>query len=97
MTAAIIWWVLSAYGHEPGKQGDFKYITDDDIYKAGFGAGHTQTVFSAKRSTKMLNRCDGGQYVGDALGTFDGSFYDNTTSYTMSGTLLTNMANYRCR
>lgn len=63
--------------------------------KAGFGAGHTKTVFLRKAVYQNASTdVTGGQYVGDALGTFDGSFYDNTTSYTMSGTLLTNMANY---
>ena len=33
-------------------------------------------------------------YAGDALGTFDGSFYGNTTSYAITGTLLSAMAAY---
>jgi hypothetical protein len=36
----------------------------------------------------------GGSYYGDALGTFTRSFYGNTTTYTLSGSLLTNMAAY---
>lgn len=36
----------------------------------------------------------GGNYYGDALGTFTGAFYGNTTSYNFSGTLLSNLAAY---
>ena len=63
--------------------------------KAGFGAGHTKTVYLRKALYQNATTdVTGGNYVGDALGTFTGSFYDNTTSYAMSGDLLTNMAAY---
>ena len=63
--------------------------------KAGFGAGHTKTVYMRKaKYQNVTTDATGGNYVGDALGTFTGSFYGNTTSYNLSGTLLTNMAAY---
>ena len=36
----------------------------------------------------------GGNYYGDALGTFEGSFYGNTTSYNLTGALFENLAAY---
>ena len=33
-------------------------------------------------------------YCGDALGTFTGAFYGNTSTYTLSGDLLNNLAAY---
>lgn len=63
--------------------------------KAGFGAGHTKTVYLRKSNYQNATTdVTGGGYVGDALGTFDGSFYNNTTSYNMSGALLSSMAAY---
>lgn len=63
--------------------------------KAGFGTGHTKTVYLRKANYQNATTdVTGGGYVGDALGTFNGSFYGNTTSYDMSGSLLTNMAAY---
>ena len=64
--------------------------------KSGHGASHTKTVYMRKSKYQAVARegITGANYVGDALGTFDGSFYDNTTSYAMSGTLFTNMAAY---
>ena len=63
--------------------------------KAGFGSGHTKTVYLRKANYQNpTTDVTGGGYVGDALGTFTGSFYNNTTSYDITGTLLSNMAAY---
>ena len=63
--------------------------------KAGFGAGHTKTVYLRKSNYQnATTEATGGDYVGDALGTFAGSFYNNTTSYDITGTLLSAMAAY---
>lgn len=63
--------------------------------QAGYGAGHTKTVYLRKsnyqNTTTSVNGID---YVGDALGTFTGSFYNNTTTVTLTGTVLTNLAAY---
>ncbi len=63
--------------------------------KAGFGAGHTKTVY-LRRSTFQNVTTDalGSDYVSTELGTFTGSFYNNTTTCNMSGTLLSNIAAY---
>lgn len=63
---------------------------------AGYGAGHTKTVYFRKSKYQAVAQSGitGAGYVGDALGTLDGSFYSNTTTNTISGTLLTNMAAY---
>ena len=63
--------------------------------KAGFGASHTKTVYLRKSNYQnATTEATGGGYTGDALGTFTGSFYDNTTTYELSGSLLTAMASY---
>ena len=64
--------------------------------QAGYGAGHTKTVYVRKSRYQAASQSGvtGGNYYGDALGTFTGSFYGNTTNYTFSGDLLTNMAAY---
>ena len=64
--------------------------------KAGYGASHTKTVYLRRSNYQggIVTGVTGINYVGTALGTFDGSFYGNTTSYNIAGTLLTNMANY---
>lgn len=64
--------------------------------KAGYGAGSTKTVYIRKSNYQEASKSGitGGQYYGDALGTFTGSFFGNTTSYDFSGTLLTNLAAY---
>lgn len=63
--------------------------------KAGFGAGTTKTVYLRKSKYQSASEyVTGGSYYGDALGTFSGSFYDNTTSYSFSGTLFDELANY---
>ena len=64
--------------------------------QAGYGGGHTKTVYVRKSKYQAVSQSGvtGGSYYGDALGTFTGSFYGNTTTYTLSGSLLTNMAAY---
>ncbi len=64
--------------------------------EAGFGAGTTKTVYLRKSKYQAASQSGitGGNYVGDALGTFTGSFYGNTTSYDFSGALFNNVAAY---
>lgn len=63
--------------------------------KAGYGAGHTKTVYVRKSNYQNTGAgATGAGYAGDALGTFTGSFYSNTTTVALSGTLLTNLAAY---
>ena len=63
--------------------------------KAGFGAGHSKSVYLKESNYQDITvAATGAQFAGDELGIFDGSFYGNTTSYSMSGTLLSNMASY---
>ena len=77
-----------------------KVITDIwfsiDANKSGYGAGSSKAVFL--RKANYQNYIEAGVtglgYTGDALGTFDGSFYGNTTFYQMTGSLFTNMAAY---
>ena len=69
---------------------------DIDADKAGYGASSTKTVFMRKSNYQeaAASGISGWQYTGDELGTFDGSFYGNYTSYYITGSLFTNMANY---
>ena len=64
--------------------------------QAGYGTGHTKTVYVRKSNYQSASQSGitGLGYCGDALGTFDGSFYGNTTNYTLSGDLLYNLAAY---
>jgi len=64
--------------------------------EAGFGAGTTKTVYLRKSRYQAASESGvtGGGYYGDALGTFTGSFYGNTTSYDFSGALFNNVAAY---
>lgn len=64
--------------------------------EAGFGAGTTKTVYLRKSKYQAASQSGitGGNYYGDALGTFTGSFYGNTTSYDFSGALFDNVAAY---
>ncbi len=64
--------------------------------KSGYGAGSTKTVYLRKATyqNSIVSGVTGFGYVGDALGTFDGLFYGNATSYQMTGTLFNNMAAY---
>ncbi len=59
-------------------------------------AGTPRRSMCASRSIRSVSQSGvtGGSYYGDALGTFTRSFYGNTTTYTLSGSLLTNMAAY---
>nr|HML46253.1 DUF859 family phage minor structural protein [Clostridia bacterium] len=64
--------------------------------EAGYGAGTSKTVYVRKSKYQAASQSGvtGGNYYGDALGTFSGSFYGNTTSYTFSGSLFDNLAAY---
>ena len=47
--------------------------------QAGYGAGHTKTVYVRKSNYQNTSAsATGAGYAGDALGTFTGSFYSNT-------------------
>ena len=67
-----------------------------DAARAGYGAGSTKTVYMRKATyqNSIVSGATGFDYTGDALGTFDGSFFGNTTSYQITGNLFTNMAAY---
>ena len=77
-----------------------KVITDIwltiDANKSGYGAGSSKTVFMRKANYQnyIESGITGYGYAGDALGTFDGSFYGNTTSYYITGSLFNQMAAY---
>lgn len=64
--------------------------------QAGYGTGHTKTVYVRKSKYQAASQSGvtGGNYYGDALGTFTGAFYGNTSSYTLTGALLDNLAAY---
>lgn len=62
---------------------------------AGYGASHTKTVYVRKSNYQNTSAsATGAGYTGDALGTFTGSFYNNTTTVNITGSLLTNLAAY---
>ena len=67
-----------------------------DAARAGYGAGSTKTVYMRKANyqNSSASGVTGLGYKGDALGTFNGSFFGNSTSYQMTGTLFNNMAAY---
>ena len=69
---------------------------DIDAAKAGYGAGSTKTVFLRKANYQngIASGVAGWEYTGDELGTFDGSFYGNFTSYYITGSLFNAMAAY---
>ena len=69
---------------------------DIDAASAGYGAGSTKTVFMRKANyqNNIQSGVTGLGYAGDALGTFDGSFYGNYTSYYITGSLFNEMAAY---
>ena len=69
---------------------------DIDASKAGYGAGSSKTVFLRKANYQngIASGIYGWQYTGDELGTFDGSFYGNYTSYYITGSLFNAMAAY---
>lgn len=64
--------------------------------QAGYGGGHTKTVYVRRSNYQAVSQSGvtGGNYYGDALGTFTGSFYGNTTTYALTGALLSNLAAY---
>ena len=64
--------------------------------QAGYGTGHTKTVYVRKANYQSASQSGitGLGYCGDALGTFTGAFYGNTSTYTLSGDLLDNLAAY---
>lgn len=64
--------------------------------QAGYGTGHAKTVYVRKSKYQAVSQSgvSGGNYYGDALGTFSGAFYNNTTTHTLTGALLTNLAAY---
>jgi len=64
--------------------------------QAGYGTGHTKTVYVRKANYQSASQSGitGLGYCGDALGTFTGAFYGNTSTYTLSGELLNNLAAY---
>ena len=63
---------------------------------AGYGAGSTKTVYLRKATHQnyIWEGVTGAGYAGDELGTFSGSFYNNTTTNVISGALLTAMGAY---
>ena len=64
--------------------------------QAGYGTGHTKIVYVRKSNYQSASQSGitGLGYCGDALGTFTGTFYGNTSTYTLSGDLLNNLAAY---
>ena len=64
--------------------------------QAGYGTGHTKTVYVRKANYQSASQSGitGLGYCGDTLGTFTGAFYGNTSTYTLSGDLLNNLAAY---
>ncbi len=77
-----------------------KVITDIwltiDASKSGYGASSSKTVYMRKANYQnyIESGITGYGYTGDELGTFEGSFYGNTTSYYITGSLFTQMAAY---
>lgn len=63
---------------------------------AGYGASSTKTVYLRKATHQdyIWEGVTGAAYAGDALGTYTGSFYNNTRTYDMTGDLLTAMGTY---
>lgn len=63
---------------------------------AGYGASHTKTVYLRGSNYQAASQSGvtGLDYCGEELGTFSGSFFENTGSYNLTGTLLKNLADY---
>ncbi len=86
--------------HFPGMNLANKVITgivlDVLSDKAGYGASSTKTVYWRRSNYQEASRegVTGADYVGTALGTMQGSFYDNLTSYSITGGLFSAMAAY---
>lgn len=57
--------------------------------KAGYGAGSSKLAFLRKANyqNSIASGVAGWEYVSDELGTFEGSFYGNSTSYYITGDL----------
>ena len=64
--------------------------------KAGYGTNHSKTVYVRKSNYQAASKSGvtGLDYTGEALGTFTGVFYGNTTTCAITGTLLQNLATY---
>lgn len=64
--------------------------------RAGYGLGHEKTVYIRKSKYQATSQSGvkGSAFVGDLMGTFTGKFYGNTSTYALTGTLLTNLAAY---
>ena len=64
--------------------------------KAGYGEGSTKTVYLRKANyqNSIASGVTGSGYVGDALGTFTGHFYGNTSAYELTGSLYNAVAAY---
>ena len=71
-------------------------IFDIKSDKAGYGASSAKTVYWRRSNYQEASKegVTGADYVGTALGTITGSFYDNLTSHSITGDLLTAMASY---
>ena len=65
-----------------------------DSARSGYGAGSTKTVYMRKANyqNSIASGVTGLGYTGNALGTFDGSFFGNSTVNQMTGTLFNNMS-----
>ena len=63
---------------------------------AGYGASHDKTVYLRKATHQnyIWEGITGAAYAGDELGTYIGSFYNNTRTYEMTGSLLAAMGTY---
>ena len=88
--------IISFSGMNPANKVITSIWLDIDAAKAGYGASSTKTVYLRKANYQngIASGIAGWQYTGDELGTFDGSFYGNYTSYYITGSLFTAMANY---
>lgn len=86
--------------HFPGMSMLNKVITGIQLTvtasRAGYGTGRDKTVYVRKSNFQATSNSGskGSAFVGDLMGTFTGQFYGNTTSYTLTGDLLTNLASY---
>lgn len=86
--------------HFPGMNMTNKVITGIQITatasRAGYGLGRDKVVYLRKSNYQATSQSGvkGSAFIGASLGTFVGQFYGNTSSYTLSGGLLTNLANY---
>ena len=86
--------------HFPGMNMTNKVITGIQITatasRAGYGLGRDKVVYLRASNYQATSQSGvkGSAFVGASLGTFVGQFYGNTSSYTLSGGLLTNLANY---